>query len=387
MQRLVLKAVVALVLLVAVAEGMTRWVLPQVGPGMLDLEDFYAPARRTARRGSLTHITVGSSRVASAIQADTLGMVLRAAALPGRGGRAPGDVQAANAGKGYATIHLHYFGLRNLIAQYPESLEGVTVFVEAPAGLAIYNTWDGGWVGESWPTLIAPLLRARDLPGFLAESDNTLATKAYVTTAYFLHAARYLQYVRPRIEEAVNARFAPKKARSASRADLGTEGGVRADAEGVELTREQTRRLGIEEFTNQEPWREWDRSVWANVVDMVRAHGGDVVFFEMPISSVARQAGDTPVRREDKQAFDAWREANDLVLLQTPSFEYNDDDFPDLMHLRKSRSAEFSARLAEAYIALRRGADAPEAASPEAASPEAPSAAELPATRPPRRTE
>jgi hypothetical protein len=376
MLRFVLKAVVAVALFVAVAEGMTRWVLPRVGPGMIDLEDFYAPAQRVAARGPLTHITVGSSRVASAIRADTLQTILRAAALRGEGdapGRAPEDVHAVNAGKGYATLHLHYLGLRNLIAEHPESLEGVTVFVEAPAGLAIYNTWDSGWVGENWPTLLAPLLRAEDLPRFLSQSENTVAAKARVLGAYFLQFTRYLQYVRPRLEDAVNSRFAMKKRRDEG-ADLSTAGGVRADEEGVALTREQTRRLGIEEFTNQEPWRDWDRSIWADVVAMVRAHGGDVVFFEMPISSVAMQAGATDLRREDKRYFDAWREANGLALLRPQNFEYTDEDFPDLMHLRKSRSAEFTARLAEAYLARRRGATAP----PPAAAPGSP-----PATGPP----
>jgi hypothetical protein len=199
MKRLMLKGFVAVVLFVGLAEGAARFALPRVGPGMIDLEDFYAPARRAAARGALSHISVGSSRVASAIAADTLQTLLRAAAAEDLLDRPPQRVRFVNAGKGYATISLHYLGLRDLITRYPEATEGLTVFVEAPSGMAMYNLWENGWVGETWPTLLAPLLRTDDLPAFLA-SDNTLGTKIYATAAHYLYFVRYLQYVRPRLE-------------------------------------------------------------------------------------------------------------------------------------------------------------------------------------------
>ena len=52
-----------------------------------------------------------------------------------------------------------------------------------------------------------------------------------------------------------------------------------------------------------------------------------------------------------RQTFEAWTQANGIPVLFPEPFAYGQEDFPDNLHLRNSRSGEYTARIAEAYLA------------------------------------
>src|SRR5690606_9929792 len=350
MKRFLLKGLLAAFVLVGTAEAAARWALPALfGRGLQDLEDFYQPEERIAARGPITHLAVGTSQVGAAVDPDTLQALLRAAAPEGT------PIRVVNAAKGYSTQMQHYLGVRNLIARYPASMEGVVVFLEAPEGVADYQTPEDHWTHEKWPSLLGPLLRTSDLPRFYLQSSNTLSDKVRVTAAHFLHAGRYLRHVRNRIEGAVNGWLTPPRPERAE-VDLTTRAGIRTDAAGVAAAREQAVReadLRRAAALAAGDALDWDRSVAAQTVRLVRAHGGEVVFFMTPQSPVMQSRWGEEMRVQ-RRTFEAWTRANGIPVLQPQPFEYGAEDFPDNLHLRKSRSGEYTARLAEAYLAWER---------------------------------
>ena len=352
MKRFILKGLFAALVFVSVAEVGARWVLPaRFGHGLAALDDYYAPEERIAAAGPVTHMAVGTSQVGAAVDPDTLQALLRASAPPDAHRR----IRVVNAAKGYSTQMQHYLGLRNLIARHPTSMEGVVVFLEAPDGVADYQTEDDPWANENWPSLLGPLLRVSDLPRFYLHANNTVADKARVTAAHFLYTARYLRDIRIRLEAAVNAKLAPPRATGA--VDLSTRAGIRTDRAGVALARAEATQVADERreaALAAGDALDWDRSVFAAIVRLVRAHGGDAVFFATPQSPVMEERWEGAMEVQ-RRTFEAWTQANHIAVLYPEPFTYGAEDFPDNIHLRNSRSGEYTARLAEAYLAWARG--------------------------------
>ncbi|MDX1419090.1 MAG: hypothetical protein R3181_03895 [Rubricoccaceae bacterium] len=367
MKRFILKGLLAVVLIGGAIEATARWGLPLLfGSGLAELEDYYRPVRRVAEAEPITHLAVGSSQVAAAIEADTLESLLRAA-KPGQ------HVRALNVGKGFSQQVQHYFGVRNLIERYPEATRGMTVFLEAPSGVADFRTWDDQWALAQWPSLLGPLLTTRDLPRFWLQADNEFGDKVRATAAHFFYTPRYFRHLRLRMEAAVNRRLMPPP-EDEEEVDLTNAGGIRTDRAGVELTRLEAMRERNERWVEQhgEGGRDasdWEASIWADMVRLVRSHGGEVVFFDMPQSPVMQVGGRDQVYRERQDAFNTWARANDLAILYPRPFLYDETDFPDHLHLRKSRHDEYTTRLAEAYLRWEQGEPLPDAPPPQDARP------------------
>lgn len=372
MSRFFLKGLLAALVFIAASETLARWALPAwFGTGLVELEDFYLPERRIAEQGAITHLFVGSSQVAASIRPDTLQALLRAAAAPAERDR----IRAINAGKGYSTQIQHYFGVQDLIERYPASLQGVTVFAEAPEGVADYRTWHGEWTSANWPSTLGPLIPTSEVPRFLVQADNTMPDKARATTAHFLHTGRYMRWVRFKLESTVNRRLIPPTPDGGEPVDLAPVGGIRTDEAGVELTKAESMRAADQRWMemNAEGGREaedWEHSIWADMLSLVRAQGGDLVFFETPQNPILQRGTNrAQVMQDRKGAFDTWRRTHNISILHAENFPYDESDFPDNLHLRRSRSGEFTARVTEAFIEMKRRQHAPLTA-PQAAAPQ-----------------
>jgi len=292
---------------------------------------------------------VGSSFVAAAVDAPTF-----AAEASKRLDR---EVNAVNLGKGYSTACEHYLGLRNLWTQHPEELRGCVVFVEAPMGLPFYETPGARWVHPKAPGIMVRLLRRKDLPA-LWRSATPFELKARLTTEFLLRWSELWNHrngVRFRLVDG-GTRGVERllvglgaAAREHEKADLAETGGIRTDVNALEVVRKRAVAQGRRQVSHQQPMRDWDRTVWAELVRFVRAHGGEVVFFRLPLSSVLAAPYMTKIRREDVRAFRRYAGRSGITILEFP-FPCTDDEFPDLFHLRRSLSEEFTARLAQAWL-------------------------------------
>ena len=339
MTRVALKILLLVVVFVGGGEVAVRTVLNPLFDGTNRLEDFYLNADREAANGPVDVVFVGSSRVAASIAPEVVGGYLS----DSLGTR----VKVISAGKGYSTLMLHYFGLQRLYRDHPDNMQGALVLIEAPGGVPVYLEWSDKWVTDTWPTLMGPLLTRDNVGPFLRESPNTFRAKIYALAADPLRVVRYARYLQPTLESKFNNRFDSAVAPEAD-ADLAGEGGIRTDSAGVALVREEVL-AGTDHKAARDSWN-WDNSVLADIVKLVRSHGGEVAFFEMPVSSYWT-AGYPPGRRElEATSFHEWAGRNQLEYESFPTFQTTDDDFPDLMHMRKSMRNNYSRSVAERLI-------------------------------------
>ncbi|MEM9996906.1 MAG: hypothetical protein AAF809_04330 [Bacteroidota bacterium] len=311
--------------------------------------DFYHKARTAAANDRpIDYLFVGSSRVAAAVEPGVFADVVEE-----RTGTRP---LAIDQGKGYSTLIEHYFHLRNLATDYPGSLNGTTVMIEAPLGLTQTNTWDGEWAKEAWPELLGPPMRVGDLPRYVLSSTDTKETKVAAIGSSLLLSTRYWDALTNKFEAALNRTFGAAKGATETKdedceeADMSTDGGVRCDEAGIELTRDLVRFETRMAEDIAAPVDDWDRTAVASIVELVRAEGGEVVFFDVPMGSYGIIRFGSPNQLKSLEVFTAYRQEQSLRYVRTPSFLCNDDDFPDFAHLRRSRADEFTRAVATSYL-------------------------------------
>jgi len=339
MTRIALKISLLAVLFVGGSELAVRTVLRPVFDGINRIEDFYLQSEKSAGQGPVDVVFIGSSRVTAAISP----AVVQSGLSDSLGTR----VRVVSEGKGFSTLALHYFGLKRLYRNHPDKMNGALVLVEAPGGIPIYQEWSDKWVTDTWPTLMGPLLDRHNVVQFLSESPNSPGAKAYAVAAAPLRTVRYVRYLQPRLESRFNGRFSPDHPGKPT-ADLVGDGGIRIDSVGVALVREQVL-AGHEEHVDRSEWN-WDTSVIGDIVRLVRENGGDVAFYEMPVSSPWEVQFPSEVRETERQSFHAWINENDLAYVPISDFGTTKEDFPDLVHLRKTRRSAFSERVSDGLL-------------------------------------
>jgi hypothetical protein len=311
--------------------------------------EWYPFAEKTLQKQNADFVFIGSSRVAAAID----GPAFEKAAEESMGRPA----HALVIGQGYSTPVEHYLGLRNLLAANPQSLSKVTVFVEMPAGQLVEGHLRGHWVHEEAPNLLVPLLKQGDLAEFWHSSDS-LPSKVAVsfqtqTSWSQLLASRKrikgftLAAGRSLLEQGL-LRAGLAAAPGEASIDLAAQGGILTDTEHVARARKLADELASEARRSERPFQADDFSIYTALISLVKSHGGQVVFYEMPMSTVSRQVAETEIGRANVRRSQEWVQGWQCLLLR-PQFVVTDDDFPDLWHLRKSRAAEFSEQLAESW--------------------------------------
>jgi hypothetical protein len=81
---------------------------------------------------------------------------------------------------------------------------------------------------------------------------------------------------------------------------------------------------------------------------LVESVGGRVVLYDIPLSGIKRATFTGMASEADRTRFRNALAAEGIPVLRS-KFSYDDADFPDLSHLRKSRKKEFTRHLADAY--------------------------------------
>lgn len=315
---------------------------------------WYSRAEAIARRGKVDFAFIGSSKVAAAF--------IEKAFNEEMGKALERRTAAVNLGRGFSSPQLHYLGLRNLLRRHPESLKGVTLFVEAMSDAPLYQyhgNWKSIWFNRQ-PELLVPLLRFPDLMPFWRSQGTAWTDKFLVTAKFLLGSSKIISHrERARHEfESLGKRmlhgFASRMFRlpplpPAAEPVIQGIGGILTDPKDLE----RARKTGLKYYHSLAASRRpilnrWDGSVLADIVRLIKGQGGEVFFVNLPAYSMELKAYATPNHEWNKaiirKQFKEW----DVALL-TPDFSYTDDDIPDCFHLKMSRAGEFSRKLARAY--------------------------------------
>jgi hypothetical protein len=320
---------------------------------------WYARAEQLVRSKKIDYIFVGSSRVAAAIDTKSFERVLSS--------HLGQPVTALNMGMGYSTMAEHFLGLRNLWSAAPHHLQGTTIFISLETGLPYHDTWQTRWTHPDRPRLINSLLKFSDLIHLWQTSGLPFQEKLNLSQQYFRH--KHFQKVSVALSnrESIRDQFlsngttvsikllkqtglvSNKQRSHPPTPDLKPVGGIRNDVSGVKQARDLAIKLADLELQNQQPIRNWDRTILADLVHFVTKHGGQVVFFETPISSVQAHPMQTSLRQTDRKIFEEKAQAWCAIILK-PRFVTHDSYLPDLWHLSSSLAPQFTDALAEVFI-------------------------------------
>ena len=282
---------------------------------------------------------IGSSRVSAAIDATHFA----------EQGETP--TTALNFGLGFSKPIQHLFGLRNLIEAHPEALEGVTVFLEAPAGLPEYETRDDPWYFKQSPQMLTYRMQADDMADFRTRAFP-FAKRAEVERLYAMRGLRMFTYrnwlkrlIDRRFKQKITAKFGSKEIKHEA-GDLGTDGGVRNDKAGIELVREAVKLEAIKAM--QQPIPPYDQMILKEINELLTPVNGRIVLYDIPLSTVKRSVFVNAASAANREQLRTNLQARGFTTL-LPDFKYTDEDFPDASHLRKSRKKEFTRSLFKAY--------------------------------------
>lgn len=308
------------------------------------------PAQGIWRRGYVDSFSpeipafmfVGSSRVAASI--DLASFV---SALPYNFRDA---YQFRNLGAGYTSLGTHYFKLRAMLQENPNLLRNGYVVIEAPGGLPVYEPVSGNWCHPEAPMLLSQSLPTAYLGDFLTQAGNSWQNKLIVSalrlsaTCYIIYKAHL--FAQTGFESVLQAIFH----RTEPASDLYQTGGIRSDPTSVRLARELALNQAAADAKDTSPRDNWEATWFGRLVALVQSAGGQIIVYSMPVSNPFIEALEKPARQVDIATFGAYAARNG-ILVSDVGLQMDDNDFPDLIHVRSSRAPEFSAALATAIAA------------------------------------
>lgn len=314
---------------------------------------WYEGASDRFQQGPIDFLFIGTSRTASGFVDSVWEDEIEKAT-----GR---EVVALNLGRAYSGAASHYFAMRELQRRYPDKMRACTVCIEMSAGIPSFNdTWNDPWFFEGNSQLVVDYMDRSDLRRFLATPQHSFEEKAGVTARYLARGSA-LASSRRRLQQTIEwngLRFvgsiitALNKGNAVIQEDLPENRQLRVDAGGIKLQRELIMdRVRPEALAAQQPMPPWEESVLCQMAAELRAAGVRVLFHDVPVPSSVWTANSTPVRLADRAAFDRWAASLQIQKLDS-GMTFDDADFPDLSHLRKSRIDEYSRALARRYLEL-----------------------------------
>lgn len=341
--------------------GMFFWLNAQGGKGRIQDDIWFSRVAGSGVGHTADALFLGSSRVSAAIESQVFDQIL--SQVLNR------PIQSANMGMGYSTTAEWAMGLRRLQELNPEAIRGSVVFIEAPMGLADYKTWKDSWVVDQAPELMSRYLTASDLPA-LFRSGTPAAQKMLVAANVLFGYDENISRVRRSFQSWLDgatlsafSAFLPIPVEDQS-TDLTSRGGIRNDKKGVEDAIALAKGMVAKDLVDQKPQREWESTTFFTVIQRLRESGAQPIVYEMPMSSTMARVYETPVRLQDRAAFQEALKAWGVPYL-SPRIATVDEDFPDIWHLRKSRSQEFTQALSMEFLekfvypAIRRSAARP----------------------------
>ncbi|HXP91267.1 MAG TPA: hypothetical protein VN931_10095 [Fibrobacteria bacterium] len=331
---------------VAILVAVNSWVRPP--EAVRDI--WYGPLIDAYASGyKANFLFLGTSRTRAAINPDAWDGVM-SQVLHAR-------TSTVNLGMGWCTPMEHWYGLHKLLSEFPDALRGTAVLLEAGDGIGYPERWDGNWIVDDRRDLLVPYMDRSDLPR-LWKSSTPLEAKLSIAVDLLVPAfdqfPRLRHVVRSNLDSAgqgvVDGIWRKPTDSAAPSSDLVSAGGIRTDLKGVELARHLADSLSASDLKDQKPWRDWDSTVQADIVRLVKDAGGIPIFVRIPFSPIQTRPLRTPLREADRKRFQASLVRWGLPPLVEAEFATTADDFPDEWHLRKTLSPAFTQALALAYL-------------------------------------
>ena len=256
-----------------------------------------------------------------------------------------------NMGHGFSTVIAHAIGLRTMADD--GLLRGAVVFVEAPGGIPDETTWGGRWYYREAPSFLVSVAGARDMPGLwrsgMSTDDKIGATAR--TALSFSQLAIYAEMVRVNglsaaYKRAGRLRGGPAAVAPArrERLELREGGGVRGDVDDLSRISRAAVEEGRRMLDEQTLVADWGQTAAGGLVDIVRAGGGDVAFFAMPLSPPMRLAAESDMGRRNAEAFRVWAAARGVRVLGSAR-AYPAELFPDVWHMSATGADMFTRDL------------------------------------------
>lgn len=317
------------------------------GQGRIREDIWFTPLAGEGSGRTVDAIFIGSSRVSAAIETrafdEMLAQVLQR------------NVVSVNLGMGGSTTAEYAMGLRRLSELNPDALRGSVAFIEAPMGMADYQTWHDSWVVDQAPELMSRYLEPGDLSRFLLRSRTPFEQKAVVAADVLFG----LEYNLPRLRRTFQGWLDKETLPWLSTLlpfpvddgppELASSGGILGDKKSVADARALAITTFAAQLVAQKPQRDWDSTTMCSVVLQLQQMGALPVFFDMPLSRTMAAVNLTPTRVQDRTSFREALQRWKAPYLD-PRIATTEDDFPDIWHLRKSRSAEFTKDLTREFL-------------------------------------
>ncbi len=264
---------------------------------------------------------------------------------------APGEPrQVFNMGHGFSTIISHAIGLRHMAEA--GLLRGAIVFVEAPGGVPDESTWNGRWYFREAPSFLVSVAGARDMPGLWrsgTSTDDKIGASARVALK-FSTLAVYAEMIRVNGLGAAYRRASQLRSSAAGepavveRLELREGGGVRGDVDDLSRISAAAIVEGQRMLDAQTLVGDWGRTVSGEIVEIVRNGGGDVAFFDMPLSAPMRIAAESGTGQRNGESFRAWAAARGVRVLRSRG-GYPVGLFPDVWHMSATGADMFTREL------------------------------------------
>lgn len=333
--------------------GHLRWLLvPLVVAGVTVLParlleppavDWYQAAAESPPPCSV--LALGTSRTAAAISAREV-----SEAMDGSSDHVASLARAAS------RLQQHYLGLRRMLDGHPRCLEEVLVLVEAPGGVPEAVTWADPWHHPATRSLLVPLLRGRDMrrlwsevsgidhrvdltADWLARGQEQLTRRSALRASLFSAGG-------DACDDLLGA-LIPRKPSRRRAGDVHKDAGVgQGEADMVRGQRLMAERVARAE-ADPKPAILWERSVFLDLVSLVRRAGGEVLLLPVPISPAEQRMAEILERRRERNAFPAFAASLGVTALAV-DFQTVPEDFPDGIHLHSARRKSFSQVVGEA---------------------------------------
>ncbi len=316
-----------------------------------DNENIYADYFKSKHTEHVDYLFIGCSRVPASINPKILMH------------NDTGSI-AVVAGRGYMTPGIHIQAIENRLAQYPDFLKGSNVFL-GYAGSSIYTdlysddrlkVYEPEFYSSAkpMPHLMLPHLSETGIKTYLKNSKNETKVKREMFLLYVSATARCARFLKEKINEKLKGflNIQPEQ----NNTTLTGDGGIRND--GLELVIEQAIKaakhdrqtiIDSPELTHETI----DSSSFAYLYNLIKKNGGELYLYELPLHTIQQEIYTSGRAKKNKNIFNNWLQEKGVKVIKNNGFNFNNEDFPDIWHLRNTRRDEFSQVLYQNFINVR----------------------------------
>jgi hypothetical protein len=324
------KWLISVIIFVSIVEGGFRIMLTPRGFEKLNYE--------LEQSNPISFIFVGTSRTSASINTEEWSRQFNNSKFK--------QGSTINVGQGAANMHYSFLGLKNAMKNHPGRFKGTTLMIEAPGQTLKPLDWSDSWTGRN-PGLISQELENEDIAGLLnsnTEDKYWLCFEKYIPLQLY-HKRGYIKnmIVFWRMENALESVFISENQKTET--DLTVDGGIRTDKKGVKLVREQA----IKELDSlNQTFSNWEYSVVDSLINLAVSNEMTVVFFQAAESPMYLESYKSIVNVENSKNFKLYLKDKGVKLI-LPDTLFPEKDFPDLLHISKSKSVSFTISLANSY--------------------------------------